>query len=161
LLNNPIKSKRITAPMTALMISATIPPTRTNPTRGKSQPARKAPIMPTTMLPMSPKPFEAALSKLELVDRKDPMTMTVAKLIIEFAKNGERDPKKLCDDALKLLGRVGSPLGEPSVEIKTQQERITRGRRSGPALHGLLNLLFYELLDSLHCLKATAVAFIK
>jgi hypothetical protein len=36
LLNNPIKSKRITAPMTALMISATIPPTRTNPTRGNA-----------------------------------------------------------------------------------------------------------------------------
>src|SRR5438270_10328625 len=26
---------------------------------------------------------------------------TVAKLIIELAKNGERDPKKLCEDALK------------------------------------------------------------
>jgi hypothetical protein len=49
--------------------------------------------------------FEAALSKLGLVDRKDPMTMTVAKLIIELAKNGERDPNKLCDDALKLLGK--------------------------------------------------------
>src|SRR5260370_2613789 len=61
----------------------------------------------------------------------------------------------------KTSRQVGSPLGEPSVEIKTQQERITRGRRSGPALHGLLNLLFYELLDSLRCLKATAVAFIK
>ena len=36
--------------------------------------------------------FEAALSKVGLVDRKDPMTMTVAKLIIELAKNGERDP---------------------------------------------------------------------
>jgi hypothetical protein len=33
------------------------------------------------------------------------MTMTVAKLIIELAKNGERDPKKLCDHALKLLGK--------------------------------------------------------
>jgi hypothetical protein len=49
--------------------------------------------------------FEAALSKLGLADRKGPMTMTVAKLIIELAKNGERDPKKLCDDALKLLGK--------------------------------------------------------
>ena len=49
--------------------------------------------------------FEAALSKIGLVDRKDPMTMTVAKLIIELAKNGERDPKKLCNDALKLLGK--------------------------------------------------------
>src|SRR5436309_1064209 len=30
---------------------------------------------------------------------------TMAKLIIELAKNGERDPKKLCEDALKLLGK--------------------------------------------------------
>jgi hypothetical protein len=49
--------------------------------------------------------FEAALSKLGLVDRKDPMTMTVAKLIIELAKNGERDSQKLCDQALKVLGK--------------------------------------------------------
>jgi hypothetical protein len=49
--------------------------------------------------------FDAALSKLGLVDRKDPMTMTVAKLIIELAKNGQRDPKKLRNDALKLLGK--------------------------------------------------------
>jgi hypothetical protein len=33
------------------------------------------------------------------------MTMTVAKLIIELAKNRECDPKRLCDDALKLLGK--------------------------------------------------------
>ena len=49
--------------------------------------------------------FEAALSKLRLADRKDPMTMTVAKLIIQLAKNGERDPKKLCDGALQILGK--------------------------------------------------------
>jgi hypothetical protein len=49
--------------------------------------------------------FEAALSKLGLVDREDPMTMSVAKLIIELAKNGERDPNKLCENALKLLGK--------------------------------------------------------
>jgi hypothetical protein len=49
--------------------------------------------------------FEAALSKLGLVDRTDPMTMTVAKLIIQLAKNGERDLQKLCDDALKSLGK--------------------------------------------------------
>jgi hypothetical protein len=48
--------------------------------------------------------FDAALSKIGLVDRKDPMTMTVAKLIIELAKNGERNPEKLCDDALKSVG---------------------------------------------------------
>jgi hypothetical protein len=49
--------------------------------------------------------FEAVLSKLRLVNRKDPMTLTVAKLIIELAKNGERDPSKLCDQALKILGK--------------------------------------------------------
>jgi len=49
--------------------------------------------------------FESALSKLGLIDRKDPATTTVATLIIEVAKTGERDPKKLCDDALKILGK--------------------------------------------------------
>jgi hypothetical protein len=49
--------------------------------------------------------FEAALSRLGLVDRKDPMTTTVAKAIIQLAKDGERDPKKLCDGALKILGK--------------------------------------------------------
>ena len=39
-----------TAPMTALMISATMSPTRTKPASGKSQPARTTPIMPTTVL---------------------------------------------------------------------------------------------------------------
>ena len=47
--------------------------------------------------------FDAALSKLGLVDREEPMTTTVAKLIIQLAKDGERDPKKLCDQALKIL----------------------------------------------------------
>ena len=49
--------------------------------------------------------FEAALTKLRLADRKDPMTMTLAKLVIQLAKDGERDPKKLCDEALKILGK--------------------------------------------------------
>jgi len=38
-LNNPITTKRITAPMTALMIAAMIPPTITKPANGKNQPA--------------------------------------------------------------------------------------------------------------------------
>jgi hypothetical protein len=47
--------------------------------------------------------FDAALSKLRLIDRKDPITMTVAKLIIQLAKDGERDPGKLCDGALNIM----------------------------------------------------------
>ena len=38
--------------------------------------------------------FEAALSKLGLVDRKDPVTMTVAKLIIEVRQRGARSQDK-------------------------------------------------------------------
>ena len=49
--------------------------------------------------------FDAALNKLGLVDRQDPVTMTVAKLIIKLAKDGERDPGKLCDGVLKILGK--------------------------------------------------------
>jgi hypothetical protein len=49
--------------------------------------------------------FDSALGKLRLIDSKDPITTTVAKLIIQLAKDGERDPKKLCDEALKILGK--------------------------------------------------------
>jgi hypothetical protein len=43
--------------------------------------------------------------KLGLVDRSDPATMAVAKLIIEFAKAGERDPERLCALALQALSK--------------------------------------------------------
>jgi len=46
--------------------------------------------------------FEAALRKLGLVDRNDPAATAVAKLIIEFAKAGERDPERL---ALQQLSK--------------------------------------------------------
>jgi hypothetical protein len=49
--------------------------------------------------------FEAALTKIGLTERKDPLTTTVAKAIIQVAKNGERDPQKLCERALKILGK--------------------------------------------------------
>jgi hypothetical protein len=49
--------------------------------------------------------FEAALGKLGLVDRSDPTTVTLAKLIIELAKAGEREPERLCDSALKRLSK--------------------------------------------------------
>jgi hypothetical protein len=47
--------------------------------------------------------FEAALGKLGLVDRTDPATMAVAKMIIELAKQGERDAERLCVLALQQL----------------------------------------------------------
>ena len=47
--------------------------------------------------------FEAARSKLGLVDRTDLATLAIAKLIIELAKEGERDPERLCALALKHI----------------------------------------------------------
>jgi hypothetical protein len=49
--------------------------------------------------------FEATLGKLGLVARSDPATEAVAKLIIEFAKVGERDPQRLCAMALQQLSK--------------------------------------------------------
>jgi hypothetical protein len=49
--------------------------------------------------------FELALSTLGLVDRNNPAALAVAKLIIELAKEGERDPARLCDQALKQLSK--------------------------------------------------------
>jgi hypothetical protein len=45
--------------------------------------------------------FQTALRKLGGVDRSDPAATAVAKLIIEFAKAGERDPEQLCALALQ------------------------------------------------------------
>jgi len=45
--------------------------------------------------------FEDALKRLGLVDRDDPATLIVAKRIIELAKQGERDPARLRDGAIK------------------------------------------------------------
>jgi tRNA C32,U32 (ribose-2'-O)-methylase TrmJ len=47
--------------------------------------------------------FEETLRALNLVDREDRLTMTVAKLIIEFAKEGERDPNRLRELVMKTL----------------------------------------------------------
>ena len=49
--------------------------------------------------------FEAALSKLGLVDRKDPVTMTVAKLIIEVRQRG-RGPKTREGHERPLIGHA-------------------------------------------------------
>jgi hypothetical protein len=47
--------------------------------------------------------FEATLAELCLADRSDAMTEIVAKRIIQFAQEGERDPIRLRELALKSL----------------------------------------------------------
>jgi hypothetical protein len=47
--------------------------------------------------------FEDTLKALRLVDRDDPATMLVARIIIDLAKAGERDPFKLRSGALLAI----------------------------------------------------------
>jgi hypothetical protein len=44
--------------------------------------------------------FEETLKALQLVDRDDPATLLVAERIMEVAKQGERDPQRLCSTVL-------------------------------------------------------------
>ena len=46
--------------------------------------------------------FDAALRKLELVDRHDPAAIAVAKLIVIAARKGERDPSRLCNQVVTV-----------------------------------------------------------
>jgi hypothetical protein len=48
--------------------------------------------------------YEAVLRALHLADRNDPVTELIANKIIEVARNGERDPARICARALKELG---------------------------------------------------------
>jgi hypothetical protein len=47
--------------------------------------------------------YENALRELRLINREDPPTLTVAHRIIDLAKQGERNPARLCDAAVKSL----------------------------------------------------------
>jgi hypothetical protein len=47
--------------------------------------------------------YEQALAELGLEDRNDPLTETVAKLIVETAQAGEKDSKMICALALRRL----------------------------------------------------------
>jgi hypothetical protein len=47
--------------------------------------------------------FEGTLRELNLVDREDPLTLIVAKKVIELAKKGERDPSRLRDLTMRSV----------------------------------------------------------
>ena len=46
------------------------------------------------------------MAKLGLVDRSDPTTLTLAKLIIELVKAGEREPERLSKSPLNFVLRI-------------------------------------------------------
>jgi hypothetical protein len=47
--------------------------------------------------------YEDALRVLQLTNRDDPITETIAQKIIQIAQTGERDPKMLCAKAIEYL----------------------------------------------------------
>jgi hypothetical protein len=47
--------------------------------------------------------YDRALTLLALKDRNDPLTEIVAKLIIEVAHTGEKNPRTMCALALRRL----------------------------------------------------------
>jgi hypothetical protein len=49
--------------------------------------------------------YELALEHLELKDRDDPLTETIAKHIVEAAQAGANEPEIICHQALILLRR--------------------------------------------------------
>jgi hypothetical protein len=56
--------------------------------------------------------FENAISDMR-IDRDAPAALAVAKRIIEAAKQGERDPSRLCDGAIKAI-QVGTETRPPT-----------------------------------------------
>ena len=48
--------------------------------------------------------YESALTKLGLTNRSDPITLLIAKRIIEIAETGISEAAELCDMALEQLG---------------------------------------------------------
>jgi hypothetical protein len=47
--------------------------------------------------------LESALTNLNITNRNDPTTTLVAKLIIQLAGNGERDPTRLAKRAIEIV----------------------------------------------------------
>jgi hypothetical protein len=52
--------------------------------------------------------FDEALRKLGLNDRTDKVTELVARQIISIAKQGERDPARLCDAVVRAFKEDGA-----------------------------------------------------
>jgi hypothetical protein len=61
--------------------------------------------------------YDKALERLKVPDRKAPMALLVAKSTLELAKEGERDPERLCERVMFLY------------RIKALYDRATVGYR--------------------------------
>ena len=47
--------------------------------------------------------YEECLQRLQLTNRQDPITETLARRIIEVIQTGMKDPSRICDQAIENL----------------------------------------------------------
>jgi hypothetical protein len=74
--------------------------------------------------------FEMALASFRPIpDYADPIREVIARKIIELAKEGERDPERLCDGALKLRAPCGQRPQSSSASRLTAGAPV--GRQAG------------------------------
>jgi hypothetical protein len=66
--------------------------------------------------------YERALMLLALKDHNDPLTKIIAKLIIEVAQTGEKDPRIICALALRRLKRADRPPSNEAAEGEHREE---------------------------------------
>ena len=78
--------------------------------------------------------YELALAQLGLKDRNDPLTETVAKLILEIAQTSEKNPKRICALALRRLN-------EPD-----REGLLVPAIQRGPCLHSALTEFVERLM---------------
>jgi hypothetical protein len=77
--------------------------------------------------------FEGVLGELGLVRRDDPATMLVAKAIMDAAKTGERDPKRLRELAVRELTAQAAPSIAPDEHSDREQAVGEPARTAGPS----------------------------
>jgi hypothetical protein len=80
--------------------------------------------------------FEAALGKLGLVDRSDPATHAVAKLIIEFAKQGQRDAVRFGIAAPSKVSRSEELMKAPLRKVRAGAPAQLRNPDNGHTFTG-------------------------
>ena len=67
--------------------------------------------------------LELALTNLGIKDRNDPTAILLAKLIIQLAIDGERDPTRLATRAMGLL--------PPALQLERERQPMTKRPSSG------------------------------
>jgi len=75
------------------------------------------PLGPDDIRPMTAA-YELVLHKLGLIARTDPITLIIAKKIIEIVQSGERNPARISRRALSELG-----IETPSIKVRSRLKK--------------------------------------